>query len=122
MNDMNVENKIEALLNAGTDLSERKIAEKFETSRSVVRRVKADVQKYTVVEEEAPKASYEEIPNIEKLLKSKNAHKKPSSISVEYFTKTKGNFKKFKNLMSDKSAAYVRDQFLRCINEVSRGH
>ncbi|CAM6709700.1 hypothetical protein L2106_07750 [Citrobacter portucalensis] len=122
--ELTVENKIASELNAGTDLSERKLAEKHDVPRSVVRRVKANIEKYTVVEQEekavseAPEAV--KIENIEKLLASKSAHKKPSGISMIIFKRSEGDFALFKKQMSGKSDAYVRDQFLRCTNETNK--
>ncbi|MGK3600381.1 hypothetical protein ACSLOK_24780, partial [Escherichia coli] len=49
--ELTVENRIVSELNAGTDMSERKLAEKYDVPRSVVRRVKANIEEYTVVEE-----------------------------------------------------------------------
>lgn len=136
---MIIENIIAAEINAGTDLSERKLAEKHGVSRSVVRRVKANIEKYTVVEVAEAKAETVEvnnvevvdvkeatkivskiadfgIENIEKLLKSKSSHKLPSAISLVYFEQTNGDFEKFSKKMLGKSKAYIRDQFLRCVN------
>ncbi|MGS7257716.1 hypothetical protein [Enterobacter hormaechei] len=117
--ELTVENKIASELNAGTELSERKIAEKFETTRSVVRRVKANVQKYTVVEVKEAEEIIQQacgIDNIEKLLKSKSANKKPADISMIIFKRSEGDFALFSKQMSGKSNAYIRDQFLRCVN------
>ncbi|GIP81216.1 hypothetical protein pm083_23040 [Escherichia coli] len=125
-----IENKIAAMINAGTDLPERKIAEQFEVSRSVVRRVKANIEKYTVkpVEEEVIASEIEagevkesEIPNIEKQLASNSAHKKPSEISLIVYRQTKGDFIEFGKRMTGKSKAYIRDQFLRCTNKTNGG-
>lgn len=102
--ELTVENKIAAFINAGTDFSELKIAERFEVPRSVVRRVKES-----------------EIPNIEKLLASNSAHKKPSEISLIVYRQTKGDFIEFGKRMTGKSKAYIRDQFLRCTNKTNRG-
>lgn len=49
--ELTVENRIASELNAGTDMSESKLAEKYDVPRSVVRRVKANIEEYTVVEE-----------------------------------------------------------------------
>ncbi|EMM6967529.1 hypothetical protein QM190_06850 [Enterobacter hormaechei] len=123
--ELTVENKIAAFINAGTDFSERKIAERFEVPRSVVRRVKENIEKYTMkpVEEEfvAGAVKESEIPNIEKLLASNSAHKKPSEISLIVYRQTKGDFIEFGKRMTGKSKAYIRDQFLRCTNKINRG-
>lgn len=129
--ELTVENRIASELNAGTDMSERKLAEKYDVPRSVVRRVKANIEKYTVVEEVKAEKTVEVVDaveaerivnqtfgldNIEKLLASKSANKKPSAISMIIFKRTEGDFELFKKQMSDKTAAYQRDQFLRCVN------
>lgn len=136
--ELTVENKIASELNAGSELSERKIAEKFETTRSVVRRVKANIEKYTVVEAvqeakpEVKKLNTAEVidtvkaeeithkavglDNIEKLLASKSANKKPAEISLLIFKSVKGDFELFSKQMKGKSSQYIKDQFLRCVN------
>lgn len=125
--ELTIENKIAAMINAGSDLSERKFAEQFEVPRSVVRRVKANLEKYTVkpVEEEFVASEVEvkelEIPNIKKLLASNSAHKKPSEISLIVYRQTKGDFIEFGKRMTGKSKAYIRDQFLRCFNKTNGG-
>lgn len=141
-NVLTVENKIASELNAGTELSERKLAEKFETTRSVVRRVKANIEKYTVVEavqEEKPEVKKintaevidtvkaEEIThkavgldNIEKLLASKSANKKPAEISLLIFKSVKGDFELFSKQMLGKSSQYIKDQFLRSKNKLDK--
>ncbi|MDU1170419.1 MAG: hypothetical protein E6989_03310 [Citrobacter freundii] len=137
-NVLTVENKISSELNAGTELSERKLAEKFETTRSVVRRVKANIEKYTVVEAvqeakpEVKKLNTAEVidtvkaeeithkavglDNIEKLLASKSANKNPAEISLLIFKSVKGDFELFSKQMKGKSSQYIKDQFLRCVN------
>ncbi|MHB7569817.1 hypothetical protein ACYCNP_25345 [Citrobacter braakii] len=136
--ELTVENKIASELNAGSELSERKIAEKFETTRSVVRRVKANIEKYTVVEAvqeakpEVKKLNTAEVidtvkaeeithkavglDNIEKLLASKSANKNPAEISLLIFKSVKGDFELFSKQMKGKSSQYIKDQFLRCVN------
>ncbi|EOZ9159082.1 hypothetical protein M8Q05_01635 [Enterobacter hormaechei] len=120
--ELTVENKIAFDLNAGTEISERELAEKHEVPRSVVRRVKANIEKYTVVETvdvvEAKKIINQAfgIDNIEKLLKSKSANKKPADISVIIFNRSEGDFALFSKQMNGKSSAYIKDQFLRCVN------
>lgn len=128
---MIIENIIAAEINAGTDLSERKLAEKHGVSRSVVRRVKANIEKYTVkavevetVEEVKTYAKVTEksadcgIKNIEKLLASKSSHKAPSAISIICYQQAEGDFEKFSKKMLGKSKAYIRDQFLRVLNSI----
>lgn len=135
---MTIENIIAAEINAGTELSERKLAEKHGVSRSVVRRVKANIEKYTVavkevaavetktvevVDVEDAKKTVSDvtafgIENIEKLLKSKSSHKAPSAISVICYAQSEGDFEKFSKRMLGKSKAYIRDQFLRVINSL----
>ncbi|CDK44988.1 GntR family transcriptional regulator [Escherichia coli] len=138
---MIIENIIAAEINAGTDLSERKLAEKHGVSRSVVRRVKTNIEKYTVVEVAEAKAETVEVKNVEvvdvkeatkivskiagfgidnidKLLKSKSSHKLPSAISVICYQQAEGDFEKFSKRMLGKSKAYIRDQFLRVINSL----
>lgn len=125
--ELTVENKIASDLNAGTEISERKLAEKYEVPRSVVRRVKANIEKYNVVETvdvvEAEKIINQAfgIDNIEKLLSSKNAHKVPSEVSMIIFKRSEGDFALFKKQMSGKSDAYIRDQYLRCVNKTNSG-
>ncbi|EFJ99662.1 hypothetical protein KY049_001749 [Escherichia coli] len=129
--ELTVENRIASELNAGTDMSESKLAEKYDVPRSIVRRVKANIEEYTVVEEVKAENTVEVVDaveaqrivnqafgfdNIEKLLASKSANKKPSAISMIIFKRTEGDFELFKKQMSDKTAAYQRDQFLRCVN------
>ena len=129
--ELTVENRIASELNAGTDMSERKLAEKHDVPRSVVRRVKANIEEYTVVAEVKAENMVEVVDaveaerivnrafgldKIEKLLASKSANKKPSAISMIIFKRTEGDFELFKKQMSDKTAAYQRDQFLRCVN------
>lgn len=137
--ELTVENKIASELNAGTELSERKLAEKFEVSRSVVRRVKANIEKYTVevkevVQEAKPEVQKEAntvtvietvkaeaivpkvLANIEKLLASKSANKKPAEISMIIFKRSEGDFELFSKQMLGKSSQYIKDQFLRCVN------
>lgn len=95
--ELTVENRIASELNAGTDMSESKLAEKYDVPRSVVRRVKANIEEYTVVEEVKAENTVEVVDaveaqrivnqafgfdNIEKLLASKSANKKPSAISM----------------------------------------
>lgn len=118
---LTIENKIAAMINAGTDLSERKLAEHFEVSRSVVRRVKANIEKYTVEVIDTEKAETVitqafGIDNIEKLLTSKSANKKPGAISMIIFKRSEGDFALFSKQMAGKTSAYIRDQFLRCVN------
>ncbi|HBZ8158474.1 TPA: GntR family transcriptional regulator [Escherichia coli] len=130
-----IEYKIASELNAGTELSERKLAEKFNVTRSVVQRVKRNIEKYTIeieikaeVKEEPKVADVVEvetkevqgIDNIEKLLKSKSAHKKPSSISLFVFKRSEGDFALFSKHMLGKSKQYIKDQFLRCMNKDSK--
>ncbi|MBJ8767526.1 GntR family transcriptional regulator [Citrobacter freundii] len=141
-NVLTVENKIASELNAGTELSERKLAEKFETTRSVVRRVKANIEKYTVVEAvqeakpEVKKLNTVEVintvkaveithkavglDNIEKLLASKSANKKPAEISLLIFKSVKGDFELFSKQMQGKSSQYIKDQFLRSKNKLDK--
>ncbi|HAW2200203.1 TPA: GntR family transcriptional regulator [Escherichia coli] len=137
--ELTVENKIASELNAGTELPERKLAEKFEVSRSVVRRVKANIEKYTievkeVVQEAKPEVQKEAntvtvietvkaeaivpkvLANIEKLLASKSANKKPAEISMIIFKRSEGDFELFSKQMLGKSSQYIKDQFLRCVN------
>ncbi|MFG0514936.1 GntR family transcriptional regulator [Kluyvera intermedia] len=119
--ELTVENKIANELNNGSELSERKLAEKYEVSRSVVRRVKADIKSYTVEiigeNKDTPVINQTfGIDNIEKLLASKSAHKKPGEISMIIFKRSEGDFSLFSKQMDGKTKYYIRDQFLRCVN------
>lgn len=126
--DMAIATKVAKEIFDKTDLSERKLAEKYDVKRSLVQRVKKEfaegkwdeIFKTPEVEEEVS-----ETPKQVKSNLTKATHlKKPAAKSVGIFNSVNGDYEAFaKVLISEKAditPAYINGQFHRCINFVNK--
>lgn len=104
--------KIALAYKNGTALSERKMAEKYNVSRSVIQRIKKQVASGEF------KFDFDlnSVFNFEKALKAKSANQAPTKKSLNIFIQTNGDFELFAQEMNNKTEAYIKHQYLKCYN------